>query len=492
MAAPGIDRRSLTPAGWANYSSNGYWRLKPHLALLNRALMEVSAGRIKRLMVWMPPRHGKSELVSGNFPAWHLGLHPDDKVILTSYEATFAASWGERNRDALQQNGAEVFGIRVKGDSSAKAQWRIEGHRGAMYTAGVGGPITGKGAHIAIIDDPVKNDVDANSQVMRDKTWEWYRATFRTRLEPGGAIIVIQTRWHDDDLSGRILRDAAETGEEWTVLNLAAIAEEDETVEVAGKTWTRCKGEALWPERYDVKTLREIAAGIGSYWWNALYQQKPVPSHGGVLKPKDFRSYEWVTSGEVIGGVKVAVQAVTLFPKEGEPRTVRLGETVKFQVLDLAVSQKTSADFTVIGTFARIGPDLIVLDWRRERMEGPDIPKAAWAAFTTWHPAYVGVESVAFQTSVAQDLRRGDLANGRRPMPVREIRPAGDKVSRALTLAARMEGGNVYLPRNAPWLAELTLEVGMFPKGAHDDQVDVMAYASEQVSTGHDKIIKSW
>lgn len=196
------------PAGFAVYVSNGVWQLQPHLHHLNLKLLDVAKGRCPRLIINMPPRHGKSELVSKHFPAWYLGTYPRKKIILASYEATFAQTWGRAARDLLDEYGQEIFGVGVNQNTRAAGYWMTtEG--GHMWSVGVGGAVTGKGTDLLIIDDPVKNDQEANSPTYREKTWNWYRATARTRLQPGGAIIIIQTRWHCDDLTGRLLHETA-------------------------------------------------------------------------------------------------------------------------------------------------------------------------------------------------------------------------------------------------------------------------------------------
>jgi hypothetical protein len=241
--------------------------------LLNRKLVGVALGEIPRLLVTMPPRHGKSSLCSHYFPAWYLGNYPGLNVILASYEADFAASWGRRARDVLEEHGPPVFGVRVSRDSSAANRWEIAGHGGGMMTAGVGGPLTGKEANVIILDDPVKNDQEANSPTYREHLWEWYRATLYTRLEPGGAIILIQTRWNQDDLAGRLLQEMEDGGERWDVLRFPALAEDNNPL-------GREPGEPLWPQRFNKKRLQEIRRTISSYWWAALYQQRPAPAPG--------------------------------------------------------------------------------------------------------------------------------------------------------------------------------------------------------------------
>ena len=191
-----------------------------------------------------------------------------------------------RARDVLNEYGNSVFGIEVNNKSSAANRWDIQGHTGGMVTAGVGGPITGKGADILIIDDPVKNAEEANSQTYRDKTWEWYQSTAYTRLEPNGSIILIMTRWHEDDLAGRILHQIdQDKGEQWEIINLPAIAEDHDIL-------GRNIGEPLWPGRYDLNELERIKYTTGSYWWSALYQQRPQPPEGGLLKRSWIKYYQ--------------------------------------------------------------------------------------------------------------------------------------------------------------------------------------------------------
>lgn len=257
-----------TPALFARHCSGNRWYPAKHLVELSEKLMDVATGDITHLMIFMPPRHGKSELTSKYFPAWYLGKYPDNRVILTGYEADFAAQWGYKARNIMHEHGPALFNLTVAGNSSARDRWDIAGHLGGMSTAGVGGAITGKGAHLLIIDDPIKNAEEANSKTYRDKSYDWYRSTAYTRIEPGGSVVIIQTRWHEDDLSGRLLK---EEPEKWTVVNLPALAEEGDSLD-------RQPGEALFPKRYDVSALLDIKRTVGSYWWNALYQQRPAAS----------------------------------------------------------------------------------------------------------------------------------------------------------------------------------------------------------------------
>src|SRR3990167_8157732 len=437
-----------TPAGLASLLLGKMFRSPPHLRALNNALGEVACGRCKRLLVCMPPRHGKSLLTSHAFPAWYLGTFPDREILLASYEAEFAAEWGGKARDLFAEFGKMVWGLTVAEAQRARNHWGIEGHRGAMRTAGAGGSLTGRGASILLIDDPIKNAEEAMSQTHRDHLWDWYRSVAYTRLEPQAAVIVIQTRWHHDDLGGRLLRESTDGGEPWIVLSMPAIAEE---ADVLG----RSPGDALWPERFGLEQLAEIKASVG-IWWDALYQQRPTSMEGGLFK-SDWLGKRYTRSGD----------AFLL-----DRRLVPLSDMRKFLIVDLAASTKTSADFTVIGAFGALpNGHLVLLDIDRARREGPDIIPAIERMKPKWNASIVYIEAQGFQLSLVQDARR-------RGLPVRELRPDRDKVSRALPATALAEGGMLWLPSHAPWLAAFEAELLAFPRGTHDDQVDVLSYAA--------------
>lgn len=268
-----------SPALLANRLTAGRFTLPTHLRVLGRKLVDVARGRCPRLVVEMPPRHAKSTLCSHWFPVWYLSLFPQNRVILTSYEAGFAASWGRKVRNSIVEH-AESLGVGIADDSAAADDWATD-EGGGMVTAGVGGPITGRGADVFIVDDPVKNAEEANSQTIRDKTWDWWLSTARTRLEPGAAALAVMTRWHEDDLVGRILAGADEDpdGIPWEVLRLPALAEHADPL-------GRKPGEALWPARYDEKAMGQIRRDVGDYVWDALFQQKPPSLVGNAVYSK--------------------------------------------------------------------------------------------------------------------------------------------------------------------------------------------------------------
>jgi predicted phage terminase large subunit-like protein len=445
-----------SPAGLAAVVTVGAWKLAPHLKLLNEKLLQVATGRCPRLAVFMPPRHGKSELISRFFPAWFLGTAPDKRVLFSSYEADFAAQWGRKVRDVLEDKGPEVFGISIRRDSSAADRWEIDGRKGGMQTCGIGGPLTGKGADVLIIDDPVKNAEEANSEAIRERNWDWYRAAAYTRLEPGGAVVVIQTRWHESDLAGRILAHAREIDEPWDVLSLPALSEGP------GDPLGRSDGEPLWPERFDRSQLMGIRKTLGSYFWHALYQQNPQPAEGGAFKRSWIRN--WREEGELY-----------LIEYPDRWRAVAKKHCRRFGVVDLAWTLKKENDyFACLACAVTPQQDLLLLDLHRERLEGPDIVPAIERMIRKWDLNYIGVEDAQAQLMVIQHLRK-------RGHTVRALRAEKDKLSRAIPATIRMEAGQVFLPETAYWLDDFVAELLAFPHGTHDDQVDVLAYAAVEV-----------
>lgn len=278
-----------SPAGMAAVASRGRWRMAPHLDLLNRRLLQfardVIARKSPRLMISMPPRHGKSELTSKHFPPWFLGHWPDCSVILCSYADAFAAEWGLKALQLFEEFGPGYFGVETNPRSRASNLWEIDGHAGGMRTAGVGSGVTGRGGDVLVIDDSIKDFEQANSEVYRRKAKDWWGSTFYTRLAPGGGILLMQTRWHEDDLPGYVLKLSEETGHDrWDVLNLPALAGPHDPL-------GRREGEPLWPDRFDREALARIRSNMSEYWWSALYQGSPQPAEGGTFKRSWLRYY---------------------------------------------------------------------------------------------------------------------------------------------------------------------------------------------------------
>ncbi len=290
---------------YAAYQWPGY-RDAAHHRLIARHLEAVERGDIKRLMITMPPRHGKSMLASEFFPAWYMGRNPDHYVVTATYAQELADDFGRKVKNQIEDAAYQAIfpGVGLADDSKSAKRFHIEGasggfehstsQRGAFYAVGVGGPLTGRGAHLLLIDDPVKNREDAESEVIRKKTKDWYTSTAYTRLMPGGRIIVIQTRWHEDDLAGWLLNEHPHEG--WITLDLPAIGND---------------GAALWPEQYDVETLEKIKLALGPRDWSALYQQRPSPETGDYFKRDWLHSYEELPPRSMLSVYGASDYAVT-------------------------------------------------------------------------------------------------------------------------------------------------------------------------------------
>lgn len=396
-------------------------------------------------------------------PGWWLGNAPNNQIQLASYHEKFAASWGRQARDTFAEHGKDIFGLQIRRDVASTSDWGILGHEGRMQTAGTGGPMTGKGADLLIVDDPIKNAEDANSTAKRDGLWEWWTSTAYTRLEPDGVAVVMQTRWHEADLAGRLIADMKDGGEHWTVISMPAIAEQDETWRYGQWSWSRKKGDALWPERFRAERLKQVQRSVGTYWWSALYQQRPQPLEGGLFRREWFRYF------------KEESREYVLKTPEGD-RRIPKNLTHRFITVDLAIATNQQADYLVIGVWAVTqDSELLLLDIFRDRVPATEQIGLLRGYYEKWDPGYVGIESVAYQAFVVRTLEETG-------MPVKELKPDSDKVTRALTLAARMESGYVYTKASAPWLDAWEDELLHFPTGSKDDQVDVGSYAAIEVA----------
>jgi predicted phage terminase large subunit-like protein len=443
-----------SPAAFASLVSGGAYRPFEHLVRLDEQLTALAFGELDRLLVSMPPRHGKSETVSRYMPAWYLGRFPERRVMLASYEAGLALSFSRRARDLLAEFGPELFGVRVAERSAAAKAWDLRGHAGGMVAAGVGGPLTGRGAHLLIIDDPVKNAEEAASQAYRDRAWDWWRSTARSRLQQGGAVVLVMTRWHEDDLAGRLL---AEQAEGWSVLELPALAE-------PGDPLGRSAGAALCPELFDEPALARSRRDSGAYFWAALYQQRPLPADGGVFRKSDFRYFEEEDEHYVLH-------------TDAGKRRVATGLCQRFVTCDPALSSKQTADYTALCLFA-VTPEreLLLLDVARERFEQPDQKGFIKRYYEQHRPFAIYVEAAAQGLGLIQELRREGLS-------VFPVQAETDKVTRARGAVARYESHDVYHRRGAAWLLDYEQELCGFPQGAHDDQVDCFSYAARVLPT---------
>lgn len=447
---------------FVDYDSEYRDRDGKHLDVLDETLMKVSSGELKRVIVTMPPRHGKSERVSKKFPAWHVGKNPTDEIILASYSVDLSRGFSRIARDTLTANRG-VFEVTVDKNNQSAESWGIDGYRGGVTAAGVGGPITGKGARIAIIDDPVKNAEEANSEVMREKVWDWYQSTLYTRLTPDGRIIVVMTRWHEDDLVGRLLKKEKEeieagthVGERWTVINFPALAEENDYL-------GREVGEALWPEfGFDRDRMLQIFADVGSYVANALYQQRPSAAGGTIFKRQHFKYFQEI---DYLGSKYLQV---------GEKKFLK-SACWSFQTVDTANSEKTINDYFVVSTWTVTSDnDLLLYDVYRTHITGPDQKPLMKEMVNRYRPRFQAIEDKTFGTNLIQECTREG-------MTIRAVKVDKDKITRSLVIAARYEVGKVYHREGANWLTDYEDELLSFPRGKNDDQVDTASMAGEVV-----------
>lgn len=419
------------PVGLA-VADNRHYRIPKHIELINRKLIDVAIGKCPRIIINMPPRHGKSELVSKYFPTWYLLNNPDKRIMLTSYSADLAKGWGRVAKNLINEYG-ERYGIDLLNDSRASHRFTLN-RGGELNTAGVGGAITGKGADILIVDDPIKNIAEALSGNRRQAVWDWFTSTAYTRLEPGGAIIVVMTRWHYDDLGGRILLN----GEEWYVLNLPAIDE---------------YGNALWPERFPLEQLLQIKTVIGSQLFSSLYQQSPMASENQIFKPHYWSYYNELPKFELI-----------------------------FQSWDTAVKANETNDYSACTTFGMSKDKLYILDIYKARLEFPELLKQVLYNAKKYKVNTILIEDKSSGQGLVQTLVK-DTQLDIRAVPVK-----ADKVVRANLFVPFIESGRILLPNidafpdTAKWVTETKKELEEFPLGAHDDVVDSITQAREMMS----------
>lgn len=403
------------------------YRPAPHHTLIAEKLEAVARGEIDRLMINMPPRHGKSELASRRFPAWFLGQFPQKSVIAASYNSDLASDFGRQVRNVVASpEYGNLFDTKLAEDSRAADRWNT--HAGGAYVAaGVGTAITGRGADVLLIDDPLKDREEADSELRRERVWGWYTSTAYTRLAPGGRVVVIQTRWHEDDLTGRLLSEQARGGDKWKILELPALDD---------------KGNALWPEMYPRETLERYRSVLPPRDWAALYQQRPAPDDGTYFKREWFRWYE------------------------DRPAHLRIYGASDYAVTD------GDGDYTVHVVIG-LDPDdnLYVLDvWRGQTTS--DVWVQVWLDMAReFKPVMWAEEQGQIVKSIGPFLEKR-MREERVYCRREQFSSAADKPTRSRSVQARASMGKVYLPRNAPWLPEFMAELLVFPAGKHDDQVD--------------------
>ena len=410
-----------------------------HHRLLIGTLERVARGELKRVMFFLPPGAAKSTYASVLFPPWYMGRNPTHSVILASHMRELAERFGRRVRNITASAPyRDVFGFGLAPDSGAAGRWENQ-RGGEFYAVGVDSSVTGRRADLGIIDDPVKGRGEADSPTVRQHTWDWYKADFWTRLKPNAALLYIGTRWHDDDLAGRLIEEMKAGGEEWEIISLPAIAKD-------GDPLGRAPGERLWPEWFTDEMFETARRDTRN--WSALYQQEPMPESGDFFKAEWIRYYDRAPPREELRTYGASDYAVT---SEGGDYTVHLVAGVDpdddIYLLDLWRGQTASDQW--IETLLDLMERWKTLEWAEE----------------------VGQIRKGVGPFIVKRQRERRIYNYRKQFST----SGGDKAVRAQPIRGRMAMGKVYFPARAPWTAELVNEMLRFPAGTHDDQVDALA-----------------
>lgn len=540
-----INPLNKSPIELAEEVSYGRWKNAPHLNYLSEKLLNIlnnnssnfknstSTNEHNKLIINMPPRHGKSEFTSLYFLFWYAVNFPQNNVIFVSYNNSIASFFGKKLINLIESEGKK-YGLNINKRSKSAKEFMLEYNqketkeilRGGTFSfTGIGGTLTGKGAQLIVIDDPIKNSFDAFNSNKRNQIWEWYQSTLFTRLEPNSSIIIVMTRWHKDDLCGKIL-DLAEKFQlqhnekidklnsdmvatikninnnnnnrtydksnnksnydsnndsitnkieenikylnkfselktelnrtQWQLILLPAIAEQNDPL-------GRVTGQPLWEERFDLSELEEIKNTLGDFWFSAMYQQQPMNEFGAIFDKQYFRYYIDDGSHFIIN--------------HGDAGRQKLNKTFAtyYITLDLGISTKSSADYTVLLVFAELEGYIFIVDIFRERISPTKHIELIQEYTNIYNPAYVGIESVQYQTSLINEA----IIQG---IPAKELIPRGKKEIRAIPITMRLKAEKVYFKENASWLADFERELLDFPSGEHDDQVDAFAYITQIIT----------
>jgi predicted phage terminase large subunit-like protein len=448
-----LERRSKSKARFLDFARYAWPEaiFSSHHSKMADAFDRIISGDLKRLIINMPPRHTKSEFASYLLPAYAMGRKPDLKIIQATHTGELAVRFGRKVRNLMDtQNYKDLFeGVELQADSKAAGRWETS-KGGEYFAVGVGGAMTGRGADLLIIDDP-HSEQDAMSQLALDNAWEWYSSGPRSRLQPGGAVVVVMTRWGTKDLTARLIKSQNTlSSDKWEVIEFPAIFNEHMVDE-----------KPLWPSFWKLEELQAVRASLSVQRWNAMYQQRPTSDEGAILKREWWRTWE----REQLPAIEYIIQSY-----------------------DTAYSKKETADFSVITTWGVFyptedsGPNIILMDMRKGRWDFPDLKRVAKDQYAYWQPDNVLIEAKATGVTLQQELRRMGI-------PVTMYTPGGrragqDKVSRANAVAPMFESGMVWAP-DTQWAQEVIEECASFPNGDNDDLVDSTTQALMRFRAGN-------
>lgn len=419
-----------------------------HHELICHYIMEWIFGTVDKLAIFTPPRHGKSEIVSRRTPPFILGHFPWAQIVIASYGDTLASGMNiAAQRIMTDEKYLSLFpdsAIPEKGSSNDSKKKRKDSfvellnHEGSIRSTGVGGTLTGQGANFLIIDDPFKNELEAYSETTRERVYNWWQATAETRLETPGKVLLTMTRWHDDDLAGRLLEEDAEG---WTVLNLPALA-----TTTRSKGDPRSEGDALWPAKWPVERLLKKKKTTPAAFWEAMYQQDPIIGDGGLFKREWWKFYR------------------------ERPKDVK--RIITFW--DTAQKAGISNDNSVAATWAETDTGFFCLHRFKGKLEAPELERTVKNLYAELKPNGVMIEDKSSGSSLIQTLRRETT------IPVIAYDPGRlDKEVRALAATPTVEAGNCYLPEGAEWVEDFILEHERFPNSKYRDQVDTTSMMVE-------------
>lgn len=425
-----------------------------HHALMAKKFEEIAEGKVKRLIINMPPRHTKSEFASYLLPSWFLGKYPNKKVIQSSNTADLAVNFGRKVRNlVMSEQYAQVFpDVALRQDSKAAGRWATN-KNGEYFAIGVEGTVTGKGADLLIIDDPHSEQeaaLAAGNPEVFDKVYEWYTSGPRQRLQPGGAIVIVMTRWGDRDLTGRIIRDAVarEKTEEWEIIELPAIMP---------------SGKALWPEFWSLKELEALKEELPPSKWNAQYQQSPTGEEGAIVKREWWNVWE----------------------RDDPPSCEFI-----IQSWDTAFTKSERSDFSACTTWGVFhkdenekDPQIILLDAFQKRMEFPELKDKAYEMYQEWEPDICLIEAKAAGAPLVHELRNMGLIVSEYTPTRGTKKVPNDKFARLNSVADIFRSGKVWAP-DRKWARDVIEQMAAFPNAEHDDLVDSSVQAMMRFRAG--------
>ncbi len=410
---------------------------------ISQKFNDLAEGKINRLIVNMPPRHTKSEFASYFLPAWMIGKNPNLKIIQATHTAELAIDFGRKTKNLIDQNQyQEMFPTRLQEDSQAAGRWKTE-QGGEYFAAGVGGAITGRGADLLIIDDPHKEQDLKGDGSAFDKAWNWYMSGPRQRLQPGGKIVLVMTRWSTKDLTGKLMQAMTDdSGDVWDVVELPAILP---------------SGKPVWPEYWDIKELEKTRSSIPVSNWNAQYMQSPTAEEGAIIKREWWKNWK----GKNPPPIEYTIQSY-----------------------DTAFLKKTSSDFSAITTWGVFhsedsGYNIILLNAFKDRYEFPELRRLAHQEYLDHRPDIVIIEAKASGIPLTHELREMGI-------PVINFTPSkgNDKHVRVASISPLFEAGKVWAPMHEHFAQEVVEECASFPYGDHDDYVDSMTQALMRIRQG--------